>query len=302
MKRNYHIVDVFTRETYGGNPLAVLTDARGLSDAAMQTIAREFNLAETTFVLPPDDAAHTCRLRIFTPKMELPFAGHPTVGTACVLAMAGPGSGRTEMVFEEGVGPVAVVVDRSGDVPSATLTLQAGIQRPGSRPARGEMARVLSVAEADIVDAFFASAGTPFCFIELTDEAAVDRAFIDRQAWQEHLSQAWSPHVYFFCGDKRHGGRLYARMCAPAMGIEEDPATGAAAAALVGALAEAAPSSDEAVFQLSVLQGVAMGRRSEINAAARTRDGVTFEVSVGGSVASVAEGTIESPSPARGRD
>ncbi len=107
--------------------------------------------------------------------------------------------------------------------------------------------------------------------------------------------------MYFFCGDKRHGGRLYARMCAPAMGIEEDPATGAAAAALVGTLAEAASSSDEAVFQLSVLQGVAMGRRSEINAAARTRDGVTFEVSVGGSVASVAEGTIESPSPARGR-
>jgi trans-2,3-dihydro-3-hydroxyanthranilate isomerase len=100
--------------------------------------------------------------------------------------------------------------------------------------------------------------------------------------------------VFFFCGDKRHGGRLYARMCAPAMGIEEDPATGAAAAALVGALAER-PGIDAAVFELSVLQGVAMGRRSEIEAAARTRDGVTVEVSVGGSTASVAEGTIETP-------
>jgi trans-2,3-dihydro-3-hydroxyanthranilate isomerase len=113
----------------------VLTDARGLSDAAMQAVAREFNLAETTFVLPPEDAAHTCRLRIFTPRMELPFAGHPTVGTACVLAMAQSGSGRTEMVFEEGVGPVAVVVDRSGDVARATLTLQTRISAPmSSRP------------------------------------------------------------------------------------------------------------------------------------------------------------------------
>jgi trans-2,3-dihydro-3-hydroxyanthranilate isomerase len=210
-----------------------------------------------------------------------------------VLAMARSGSGRTDMVFEEGVGPVAVVVDRSGDAPRATLTLQARIQRPDAQPRRSDMARLLSVAEADVVDAFFASAGTPFCFIELADEAAVDRAFVDRQAWQEHLSRAWSPHVFFFCGDQRHGGRLYARMCAPAMGIEEDPATGAAAAALVGRLAERA--GNNGVFESTVVQGVAMGRPSEIEASARVEGGATVAVSVGGFVTSVAEGTIEAP-------
>ncbi len=142
---------------------------------------------------------------------------------------------------------------------------------------------------------FFAGVGLPFCFVELASKAAVDRAVIDRSAWSTKLSRAWSPNVFFFAGALKDGGELYARMSAPALGIDEDPATGSACAALVGAMASK-PDFRGEIYRLSVTQGVAMGRRSDIEASARKANGAVTSVSVRGAVAYVASGEIEAPS------
>jgi trans-2,3-dihydro-3-hydroxyanthranilate isomerase len=141
---------------------------------------------------------------------------------------------------------------------------------------------------------FFAGVGVPFCFAQLSSNAVVDRAAIDRAAWVATLARAWSAHVFFFAGDLRDGGRLHARMWAPALGVEEDPATGSACAALVGVLASK-PDWGGTAYRLSIQQGVSMGRRSEIEAQARKRDGVVTSVSVGGATTDIASGEIEVP-------
>ena len=141
---------------------------------------------------------------------------------------------------------------------------------------------------------FFAGVGVPICFAQLKSNEAVDRAAINRAAWAATLSRAWSAHVFFFAGDLRDGGKLYARMCAPALGVEEDPATGSACAALVGAMASK-PGSGEMAYRLSIQQGVSMGRRSDIEAEARKSGSVVSSVSVGGATAYIASGEIEVP-------
>jgi trans-2,3-dihydro-3-hydroxyanthranilate isomerase len=223
MRYDYMIVDVFTDVAFGGNQLAVLTDARGLTSEAMQTITREFDFAETTFVLPPDDARHAARVRIFTPGRELPFAGHPTVGTACALVMSGaaqPGA----LVLEEGVGPVAVVVERNGDAHSARFELDHGPEFAKSMPATAEIAGMLSLEPGEVRDVFGASMGVNFTFVQVASREAVDRSQLDLQAWQRVLADTWGPQVYVFAGDLADGSELYARMYGPAFGIAEDPA------------------------------------------------------------------------------
>jgi trans-2,3-dihydro-3-hydroxyanthranilate isomerase len=290
----FHIVDVFSASSYGGNQLAVLPEAAGLSTDAMQRIAREFNFAETTFVFPKTDPANTCRVRIFTPKAEVDFAGHPTIGTACALVMrAHVEKGR--LVLEENVGPVAVDVEQRDGIYQGTLTLTGKIDMPDGAPPTTDLAAVLSIDPAEVRQVFFAGVGLPFCFVELATKAAVDRAAIDRSAWSDRLSRAWSANVFFFAGALDDGGELYARMSAPALGIEEDPATGSACAALVGAMASR-PGFRGNIYRLSIKQGVAMGRRSDIEASARKADGAVTSVSVGGAVAYVASGEIEAPS------
>lgn len=296
MKYRFYIVDVFSSTPFGGNQLAVLPEAAGLSSAGMQKIAREFNFAETTFVTRAQTPGNTCRLRIFTPRAELAFAGHPTVGTACALVReghVGPGDAH-KLIFEEGVGPVAVDVRNEAGSFHATLTLQCTVEQPSEQPASEDLAAVLSLPASAVSEAFFASVGVPFCFARLASREDVDRARIDRSAWQSRLAGAWSPHIFFFAGNLVSGSQLYARMTAPALGIEEDPATGAASAALVGALAQNA-RLDGDVYWLSIMQGVAMGRRSHIEASARKIDGVVRSVSVGGATAYVAAGEIEVP-------
>jgi trans-2,3-dihydro-3-hydroxyanthranilate isomerase len=294
MKYKYYIVDVFSPAQFAGNQLAVLPEASGISPAGMQKIAREFNFAETAFVLPPADPAHTCRVRIFTPNAELPFAGHPTIGTACVLAMGGHcGAGETfSLTLEEGVGPVAVGVARRAEGWWGELTLTGGFEQRDFAPGNRDIAAVLSLEPDEVIGAFFASAGLPFCFAQLTSSEAVDRAAIDRAAWAAQLGQAWSSNVFFFSGELRDGAELYARMCAPAKGIDEDPATGSACAALVGVAMSRAGGPGGAI-SLRVVQGVAMGRRSEIHASARKDGGKVTSISVGGATAYTAEGEIE---------
>ena len=296
VRYKFYIVDVFSNTPFAGNQLAVLPQAAGLKPDGMQAIAREFNFAETTFVLPATDPAHTCAVRIFTPRAELPFAGHPTVGTACALVRGkhfGADDER-DFVFAEGIGPVHVSVRKSETGLRAMLTLHAKPEQRAFAGASEDLANVLSLPAADVLSTFFASAGVPLCFTRLRSRDAVDRASLDRPVWSKVLAHAWSSSIYLFAGDLSAGSELYARMFAPAFGVEEDPATGAAAAALVGALADRDNLAD-GTFGLSIVQGVAMGRRSEIRAVAHKANGEVVSVSVEGATAFVAEGEIEVP-------
>src|ERR1700733_3835898 len=238
MKYSFHLVDVFSSTPFGGNQLAILPDATGISTEGMQKIAREFNFPESTFVLPKNDPANY-RVRIFTPRAELDFAGHPTIGTACALVMKQ--HARTvdpiRLILEENIGPVMVDVAQRNGGYHGKLTLSGKIDTPTGAPAPADLATVLSIEPAEVSQSFFAGVGLPFCFAQLKSNEAVDRAAVNRAAWTATLSRAWSPNLFFFSGDLRDGGNLYARMCAPALGVEEDPATGSACAALVGAMA-----------------------------------------------------------------
>ena len=296
MKYAFHIVDVFSAAPFGGNQLAVLPDAGGISTEGMQKIAREFNFGETTFVLPKKDPANTCRVRIFTPRAELDFAGHPTVGTACALVMEQRErlSDPIRLILEENVGPVTVDVAQRNGALHGTLTLSGKFDAPTGAPSPTDLAAVLSIEPAEVSQVFFAGVGVPLCFAQLSSNEVVDRAVINRAAWAATLSRAWSPHLFFFAGNLRDGGKLYARMWAPALGIEEDSATGAACAGLVGAMASK-PDFGGMVYRLSIQQGVLMGRRSEMEAQARKSGGVVTSVSVGGATAYIASGEIEVP-------
>jgi trans-2,3-dihydro-3-hydroxyanthranilate isomerase len=289
MRYAFMIVDVFTDEPFGGNQLAVLTDARGLTSEAMQTITREFDFAETTFVLPPSDPAYARRVRIFTPGRELPFAGHPTVGTACALVMAGafpPG----ELVLEEGVGPVPVEVEQKGDAFSGRFRLESAPEVPDSLPSAADMAAVLSIEPGDVRDVFGAGLGVNFTFVQLAGRDAVDRAQLDQQAWKRILAGHWGSQVYLFAGELADGGEIYSRMFGPAFGIAEDPATGSAAAAIAGAAALRSGS-----LSLHIRQGVKMGRPSLIRTSASVEAGEIRSIHVGGGCAFMAEGQIEVP-------
>jgi trans-2,3-dihydro-3-hydroxyanthranilate isomerase len=295
MKYAFHIVDVFSATPFGGNQLAVLPDAAGISAEGMQKIAREFNFGETTFVLPKNDP-NTYRVRIFTPRTELDVAGHPSVGTACALVMAQHVrlNDPIRLILEENVGPVIVEVARRNGGYHGTLTLSGKIEAPSGAPSPADVAAVLSLEPAEVRRVFFAGAGVPFCLAQLSSNEVVDRAAINRAAWAATLSLAWSPHIFFFAGNLQDGGKLYARMWAPALGIEEDSATGAACAALVGAMAST-PEFGGTAYRLSIQQGVGMGRRSDIDAEARKSDGVVTSVSVGGATTYVASGEIDVP-------
>ncbi|MGK5533821.1 PhzF family phenazine biosynthesis protein [Streptomyces sp. URMC 129] len=286
MDYTFYLADVFTERPFGGNQLAVLPDARGLSADRMQALAREFNFSETTFVLPPRDPGHTRQVRIFTPTTELPFAGHPTVGTAAVLAATEPGVGP-RLLLEEGVG--VVTVDVAGT--HARLTLRAPYERPGHAPAPLAVAGALSVAEDDIVDCWYGGVGLRFCYVRLRDAGAVDRAALDRAAWAAGLAAGWAPDLYVFAGDFRPGGRVHARAFVPGAGVEEDPATGSACAGLVASL----PGGADGDHTLVIDQGVRMGRPSRIEATAVTENGRLTSVSVGGHTVIVAKGTLTVP-------
>ncbi len=296
MKYSFHLVDVFSSTPFGGNQLAILPDATGISTEGMQKIAREFNFPESTFVLPKNDPANSYRVRIFTPRAELNFAGHPTIGTACALVMKQHAQtvDPIRLILEENIGPVMVDVAQRNGAYHGTLTLSGKIDAPTGAPAPADLAAVLSIEPAEVSQSFFAGVGLPFCFAQLKSNEAVDRAAVNRAAWTATLSRAWSPNLFFFAGDLRDGGNLYARMCAPALGIEEDPATGSACAALVGAMASKHDFGGTA-YRLSIQQGVSMGRRSEIEAEARKSGGVVTSVSVGGATAYIASGEIEVP-------
>jgi trans-2,3-dihydro-3-hydroxyanthranilate isomerase len=298
MKLRYYIVDVFTDRVFGGNPLAVVFDGERLDDGRMQRIAAEFNLSETVFVLPPAGPAARHRLRIFTPRAELPFAGHPTVGAAFLLASLGEcdlGAAEPQMLLEEGIGEVAVrVFHREGRVLSTQLSVP---QLPAALPVRvtpAELAAMLSLDVADLHPAIppqDQACGVPFLHVPLAGMAAVERARLRLDRWERHLQHEPASSLYLFAFEARMpDAQLHARMFAPGLGVAEDPATGAAAAALAGMLATAFPAHDG---RWLIEQGLEIGRPSRIGLDYRRGPEGLRTVRVGGPSVRVAEGSID---------
>ena len=292
--KEFHFVtcDVFTDCMFSGNQLAVLTDARGLDDATMLSIAREFNFAETTFVTPPTEARHTARVRIFTPGREMPFAGHPTIGTAFVLASTAIGQDAGEMVLEENVGPVPVRVDRDGSrVVRCSFTAPRAPERIGvDVPSSAALAELLGLAAAEIAaPAEVWSCGLPFLVVPVDSRRSLDRAQLDLACWRRLLSNFVALEVYPVAQIDESTVRV--RMFAPAAGVAEDAATGSAAAALAGWLIQQAPDPS-GTRHWTVLQGESIGRPSRIELEADVRDGAVQAVRVGGASVMVSEGTL----------
>ncbi len=300
MRARFHTLDVFTDRVFGGNPLAVFPDAEGIASETMQRIARELNLSETVFVTGAEGA--TFGARIFNPVFEMPFAGHPTVGTAMLLAMLGrvpAGERVTRLVLREGVGPVPVEVRMEDGRPVSAMFAAPNVPEAGPPPpAPDVIARMLSLDEADLGGSLAAatqSAGIPFLFVSVRSRDALARARVDVGAWERHLRDAWAPHLYVTTDDAgEEGVALRARMFAPAMGIVEDPATGGAATALATLLA-ARDAGGDGTYSWTILQGVEMGRPSRIRVEADVRDGRVAQVRVGGSAVLVSEGEMFIP-------
>lgn len=296
MRYRYFTCDVFTEQRFGGNPLAVLPEASGLSDARMQQIAREFNFSETAFVLPPE-AGHTRKVRIFTPFQEIPFAGHPNIGTAFVLASAGE-LGRLDasrsVVFEELAGLVRVDIDVvDGRATRCELAAPESLSLGEEVPIKA-VADALSLSPDDLATETHspraASVGLPFLFVELREVDALGQVRVDAGALGALKAEGAPLAIHAYV---RSTGEfdLRARVLI-AEGGYEDPATGSANCALAAMLAylDSAPSGD---FSWRIIQGVEMGRPSALEARVGKRDGRIASARIGGASVLVSEGMIE---------
>jgi trans-2,3-dihydro-3-hydroxyanthranilate isomerase len=297
---DYVTVGVFTAKRFSGNPLAVFPDARGLSDEQMQAIAAEFNLSETTFVLPPDNPQHHARVRIFTPKTELPFAGHPNVGTGYVLARQAANPPE-HYVFEEIAGLVRVHIlrDEAQQICGARISAPRALSIESDVPVK-LVAACAGLAESDILTTahtpLVASVGTPFIIAEVASVEALSRASPDIAAFRalvdrmpEMLSRS-ALHLYARVdGDAT---KLRARMFAPLGGILEDPATGSANAALAALLTSLAPG-ENVDLHYEIDQGVEMGRPSQIVASARKTGEGPVLATIAGNCVPMMQGKLE---------
>ncbi|PON14428.1 hypothetical protein C2W62_29130 [Candidatus Entotheonella serta] len=296
----FYTADVFTDQVFGGNPLAVFPNAEGLTTDEMQRIANEFNLSETVFVLPPKDARHTKQLRIFTPHHELPFAGHPTVGTAVVLASAGDmtcDASTTSIVFEEGIGPIPVTIRMAAG--QATYAQFSVAQLPTFGPPAPSPEAVAAALSLTIEDLELhttpiqtASCGVPFMYVPVRHLAGVERARVDQSALEQLPKNEWTSHFYVYTRETvTPEANVHARMFAPAMGLNEDPATGSAASSLAGVLALTATASS-GTLRWRVEQGFEMQRPSLIDVEADLQDGVISAVRVGGQAVLISQGEM----------
>lgn len=290
MQRRFFTLDVFTDRRFAGNPLAVVLDAQGLDTAAMQSIAGEFNLSETVFVAPPADLPHRAALRIFTPRRELPFAGHPTVGTAVLLALL-DGSGESEIVLEEGIGPVPCRVRATGQTGFASFTLPKLPAETGPAPSADALAAALSLGVDNVGFDRFApscwSAGNPMVFVPVRTRNAVARAKPDAA----RLSEFGAAMFVFTTETVDPGHAFHARMFAPHLGVPEDPATGSAAAAFSGPLAQSGLTDGS--HSVVIEQGYEMGRPSLITLSVTISSGNLVSAGVAGDAVIVSEGRIE---------
>jgi trans-2,3-dihydro-3-hydroxyanthranilate isomerase len=300
MKLQFQTVDVFTGTQFVGNPLAVVLNAEGLSTEQMQAIAAEFNLAETTFVRPPQDAAHTAEVRIFTPRSEMPFAGHPNVGTAFVLARAGICYGRPVdgdgVIFEEKAGLVPIDILRDG---ATVVGARLASPQPlfvGAEIAGELVASACGISLADIEIAnhrpCIASCGAPFILTELKSRAALAAASPNSDVFRLEVTKHPVVSILLYTRVDEAGLDIRARMFAPHLNIPEDPATGSANVALIGLLAKLRPEPNLSLSK-TIAQGVEMGRPSILQATAEKQNGVVTTTFIGGRCVAVMSGSIE---------
>jgi len=288
----FETLDVFTDERFAGNPLAVVMDARGLSADEMQTITREFNLAETSFILPAEEDGNTARVRIFTPGYEMPFAGHPTVGTAIAVARARNLAGELKLELNAGLFPVDV--NLSNDAAFAEFQNPNLPEEIGPAPAAERLEAALSLP-AGVVDRAThrprcIGAGVNFIFMRASLEA-VRKARLDSAAWRAlDLDNTVGLYLYAESGEAADA-TYHARMFAPDAGVSEDPATGSAAAALPGHMALSGTLADGA-HRWIIEQGFELGRPSRIQASVEAKDGEVRSVRIGGNAVPVQKGQI----------
>jgi trans-2,3-dihydro-3-hydroxyanthranilate isomerase len=291
MRRRFATLDVFTDRRFAGNALAVVLEAQALEGDAMQVIAREFNHPETVFVFAPADPRHRARLRIFTPARELPFAGHPTVGTAVLLALSDGAGAGDDLVLEEGIGPVRCTLETmNAGRGCARFVVPQLPAEADSAPNDEAIAAGLDLAPSDI-DGRPArwSAGIPFTFVPIRSLAAMARCRPDPVKFDAAFGAAGA--AYVFCKETAEPGHhFHARMFAPGLGVPEDPATGSAAAAFAGLIA---PQLGEGEHAIAIEQGYEMGRPSLIRLTAAVSGGRLRSAAIGGDAVVVTEGTIE---------
>jgi trans-2,3-dihydro-3-hydroxyanthranilate isomerase len=298
LKRRYVTVDVFTDQVFGGNPLAVVLDAQGLSDAQMQSIATEFNYAESTFVLPARDAAHTAHVRIFTATVEVPFAGHPNVGTAVVLARELEAAGRPpvdKFLFEEAAGLVPMKLIRAaGAVVGAELTAPVPLTA-GASISVDDAAACLSLSPADIRIAghppVVLSVGLPFLVVEVGSREALRRSRPNALEHERVLPPLGTDAVFAYVQGAAPG-ELHARVFAPLDASPEDAATGSATAAAIAHLALLRPEID-GDLSWRVEQGVDMGRPSLLLGQTEKRGGRVTAVRIAGHAVPVMHGVLQ---------
>lgn len=302
-RHRFLTADVFTDRPFGGNQLAVFPDALEIPESRLLDVAREFNYSETTFVYPPAQPHNTRRVRIFTPGGEVPFAGHPTVGTAHVLASIGDiklAGDVTKIVLEEKVGPVPVAIRAANGAPAFAQLTVAKLPQAGPTPPTNEkLADALGLEEDEILSGDWAprgyTCGLPFLFVPVRDRGAVRRAHIRMESWEKFLKESWAPEVFVFAsGGERPGTDYHARMFAPGLSVPEDPATGSACAALAGYLSTRDPrGSAEGTTRWVIEQGFEMGRPSIIELELERKRGSVTAVRVGGASVVVSEGEME---------
>jgi trans-2,3-dihydro-3-hydroxyanthranilate isomerase len=308
MIRYLHL-DVFTNHPFEGNQLAVFPEPGGLTADQMQTITREMNFSECTFIFRAE-AAGDVRMRIFTPGEELPMAGHPTIGSTFALAIEGViARGRPEFVFELGVGPTPVSLEWNDEGLAFAWMTQPLPAFGGAINDHRGLASALGFDPAGLVPGLplqQVSCGVPFLFVPLATHAAVDRVSIERRALSRCFSVANLAELPVFCFaiDRAvEGGEqtVYSRMLAPSLGIAEDPATGAASGPLGCYLLRHEVVTAEATRSILSLQGVAMRKPSRVHISIDSRNGEITRVRVGGQSVLVGRGHLEAPASARGR-
>jgi trans-2,3-dihydro-3-hydroxyanthranilate isomerase len=300
MKLHFVTVDVFTGTQFAGNPLGVVLNAEGLSGGQMQAIAAEFNLAETTFVLPPKDPANTAQVRIFTPRYEMPFAGHPNVGTAFALARAGRAYGRAvegnNVVFEEKAGLVPISILKDGATVTGARLASPQRLTVGAEVSPELVASACSLSVDDIETRnhrpCIASCGAPFIIAELKGRERLASATARSDVFMREVAKQPVTSVFIYTQVSESDLEIRARMFAPHHGIPEDPATGSANVALIGLLAYLRTERDLRLTK-TIAQGVEMGRPSLLKAEAEKKDGVVTATYIGGRCVPMMSGTIE---------
>jgi trans-2,3-dihydro-3-hydroxyanthranilate isomerase len=296
MQRRFVTLDVFTRRRFAGNPLAVVLDPDGLDTAGMQSIAREFNLSETVFVFAPEREGARAKLRIFTPARELPFAGHPTVGTAVALGRI-DGGGERAFVLDENVGPVPCRVRSTGaDGGWASFELPKLPVKEADGPAVEVMAESLGLATSDFDPATspaeWWSAGNPFAMVPLRGLDAMRRSVVNLAKFDAAFEGPGRPAAFLFCREAEESGHAFhARMFAPAFGILEDPATGSAVASFAGYLARHGGYAD-GEHVIPIEQGYEMGRPSLMELTISMKAGRLERATIAGDAVVMMEGTL----------